>query len=60
MITAVDVMKERLVVVGSFELETAFVAPSVADEGVAKMVYSVVSCQNAGGISFSFPSMLTW
>ena len=35
MITAVDVTKERLVVVGSFESETAFVASSVADEGVA-------------------------
>ncbi len=35
MITAVDVMKERFVVVGPFESDTAFVASSVADEGVA-------------------------
>ena len=35
MITAVDVMKERLVVVGPFESETTFVASRVADEGVA-------------------------
>lgn len=35
MTTAVDVMKERLVVVGPFESETAFVASSVPDEGVA-------------------------
>lgn len=31
MITAVDVMKERLVVVGPFESGTAFVASSAAD-----------------------------
>lgn len=34
-ITAVDVMKERLVVVGPLESEAAFEASSAADEGVA-------------------------
>lgn len=38
-------MKERLVVIGPFESDTASVASSVADEDVAKIVFSIVSHQ---------------